>query len=163
MKKSHLIALLAVVAGVVVIFSAILAPFAMFFGSMLIYEFNGNNAKIEIDSYRLCHDTDGNDIIIIKYLLINEGDDPTCLINEGDFYVYQNGISLSEFYDDEEDNQLPKEVDYDSEDQYRDVKGGVNYYAEIAYELESPTADVQVEINDYGFVDKKKEKVFKIN
>ena len=60
MKKSHLIALLAVVAGVVVIFSAILAPFAMFFGSMLIYEFNGNNAKIEIDSYRLCQDTDGN-------------------------------------------------------------------------------------------------------
>ena len=162
MKKSHLIVLLAVVAGVVVIFSAILAPFAMFFGSMLIYGFNGNNAIIEIDSYRLCQDTDGNDIIIIKYLLINEGDDPTCLINEGDFYVYQNGISLSEFYD-EEYNELPKEVDYDSEDQYRDVKGGVKYYAEIAYELESPTADVQVEINDYGFVDKKKEKTFVIS
>jgi len=39
----------------------------------------------------------------------------------------------------------------------------VEYYAEIAYVLKYPGADVEVEVDDYGLFDSKKEKVFKLS
>ena len=126
MKKGHiaLIAVAAVIVFVIVLFSS---PFTWLFGGVVLDVTSGNTAKIEIDSYRLCKDADGDDVIIIKYLLKNEGKEPTALIYEGDFYVYQDGVSLTEYVE-----ELPKECNYDTEDQYKNVKGGVNYYAEIA-------------------------------
>ena len=93
----------------------------------------------------------------ITYLLKNDGKEATSLFYEVDFYVYQNGVSLTEYCE-----ALPKECNYDTEDQYRNVKGGVEYYAEIAYELEYPDGEVEVEVDDYGLSDGKKEKVFKL-
>lgn len=160
MKKSHLIALLAVIAAFIIIAVTVFSPFIMLMFGSLVGLTTGVNAEVNIDSYRICQDDEGNDIIIIKYLLINDGKEPTCLCYEADCYVYQNGVSLSEYYGDE--TELPKECNYDSEDQYRNVKGGVSYYAEIAYILEYPDADVEVEVNDYGWFDRKKERTFKI-
>lgn len=153
MKKGHifLIVVAAVVATIFVIASSILC--LCFCDGFL----GVTKAEIEIDSYRLCKNEDGQDIIIIKYLLKNEGREPTSLFYEGDFYVYQNGVGLNEYID-----ELPKECKYDSEDQYKNVKAGVEYYAEIAYRLEYSDKDVEVEVVDYGLFDRKKEKVFKI-
>lgn len=157
MKKGHiaLIVAAAVLAGFVLIFSS---PLTLFFGGLIFGATSGNSADIEIDSYRLCQDADGEDIIIVKYLLKNEGKEPTALIYEGDFYVYQDGVSLVEYTE-----ELPKECNYDPEDQFKNIKGGVNYYAEIAYILRNKDADVEVEINDYSIFDKDREKVFKLN
>ncbi len=155
MKKWHIV-LIVISAIFFIIITPIFSPITMFlFGIADIT--TGINAEVEIDSYRLCKDVDGDDIIIIKYLLKNEGKEPTSLIYEGDFYAYQNGVGLTEYTE-----ELPKECDYDLEDQYKNIKGGVEYYAEIAYLLEYPDKDVEVEVNDYGLSDAKKEKVFKI-
>ncbi len=151
MKKSHIV--LIVIAGILVT----VLPFCLIFGVAVFDSVYSEQAKIEIDSYRLCEDKDGNDVIIIKYLLDNKGKEPTTLIYEGDFYVYQDGVSLTEVVD-----ELPKKCDYDSEDQYKNIKGGKQYYAEIAYKLEYPEKDVEVEVDDYGLFDDKKEKIFKL-
>jgi len=157
MKKRYIV-LIVVAAIVVGIIALAFSPIAVLLGGTIWEVTSGNSAEIEIDSYRLCKDADGEDIIIIKYLLKNEGKEPTALLYEGDFYVYQNGVSLTEYYE-----ELPKECNYDTEDQYRNVKGGVEYYAEIAYVLKYPGADVEVEVDDYGLFDSKKEKVFKLS
>ncbi len=156
MKKSHIV-LIAVAAVLIVLITAIYSPLAIIFGTAIIDSTIGSSAEIEIDSYRLCESKEGDDIIIIKYLIKNEGKEPTALIYEGDFYVYQNGVSLTEYVE-----KLPKECNYDLEDQYKNIKGGVEYYAEIAYCLEETNSDVEVEVNDYGLFDGKKEKVFEL-
>lgn len=154
MKKGHIV--LIVVASVVAFL--LIVPLTMLFQFAFLGDDSGDNVNIEIDSFRLCRDSDGEDIIIIKYLLENNGQETASLSFEGDFTVFQEGVSLSECeYD------LPKECNYDSNDQYREIKGGVKYYAEIAYVLEYPEKDVEVEVDDYTFFgDNKKTKVFKI-
>ncbi len=155
-KKGH-IALIAVAAVIVFVFVLFSSPLTWLFGGVLFDITSGNKVEVEIDSYRLCKDADGDDVIIIKYLLKNEGKEPTALIYEGDFCVYQDGVSLTEYLE-----ELPKECNYDAEDQYKNVKGGVNYYAEIAYRLDNPDKDVEVEVTDYGIFDGTKEKVFEL-
>ncbi len=159
MKKSRIFWIIfAIVIGCII---ELAACFFIFSGA--IFDFaSGNGAEIEIDSYRLCETADGEDVIIIKYLLKNKGNEPTCLMYEGDFYTYQNGISLTEYnrYDEDGEYSIPKEWNYDSDDQYKNIKGGVEYYAEVAYLLEDPVADVEVEVEDYGLFGGKKEKVF---
>ena len=158
MKKSHIaLIVIACVVAAYAVFSYFI-PMSMFFGSIFMDGFSGNEAKIEIDGYRLCKDANGDDVVIIRYLLKNDGEEPTCLIWEGDFYVYQNGVGLTECYE-----ELPKECDYDTEDQFKNIKGGVEYCAEIAYLLNDPDADVEVEVDDYGLRDGKKQKVFQIS
>lgn len=150
MKKSHIV--LIAIAIVAVSF----VPFAVIFGSA-IFSFDCR-AEIEIDSYRLCQDADGKDVIIVKYLLKNNNKEPTALFYEGDFYAYQDGVGLNEYME-----ELPKECDYDLDDQYKNIKPGVEYYAEIAYILEDTTTDVIVEVDDYKFFfSKQKEKTFSI-
>ncbi len=156
MKKGYVV-LLVIAAIIVGILVVSYSPIALLLGGTIWEATNGSTAEIEIDSYRLCQDAKGKDIIIIKYLLKNEGKEPTTLISEGDFYVYQKGVSLTEYYE-----ELPKECNYDTEDQYRNIKGGVEYCAEIAYELKYPGEDVEVEVDDYGWGIDKKIKVFKL-
>jgi len=151
MKKRYIVL---IVVGAILM---ALLPAALVFTGIMIDVNMDSKVQIEIDSYRLCQDAYGDDVIIVKYLLKNEGKEPTTLWNEGDFYVYQNGVSLTEYCE-----ELPKECDYDTEDQYRNVKGGYEYYAEIAYLLEYPDGDVEVEVDDYGWSNSKKTKVFKL-
>lgn len=156
MKKGHIV--LITVAAIIIFISVLaISPFTWFFGGLAFEMTTGNNADIEIDSYRLCETKDGDDIIIIKYSLKNDGKEPTALFYEGDFYVYQDGVSLAEYLD-----ELPKECNYDPEDQYKNIKSGVKYYAEVAYSLEYTDKDVEVEVVDYGLFDADKEKVFKL-
>jgi len=151
MKKRYIVL---IVVGAILM---ALLPAALVFTGIMIDVNMDSKVQIEIDSYRLCQDAYGDDVIIVKYLLKNEVKEPTTLWNEGDFYVYQNGVSLTEYCE-----ELPKECDYDTEDQYRNVKGGYEYYAEIAYLLEYPDGDVEVEVDDYGWSNSKKTKVFKL-
>ena len=143
-----------VIASIITIGSVVLNAFLFLGGAIWGFSI-GTQADIEIDSYRLCEDENGKDVIIVKYLLKNTGKENTSLIYEGDFYVYQNGVSLTECT-----NELPASCDYDMQDQYKNVKGGVEYGAEIAYYLESPDADVLVEVNDYGLLDDEKSRTF---
>lgn len=154
MKKSHVV-LIVIASALAGIF--LFSNFFLILGGIFLDIISGSNADIEIDSYRLCETKEGDDVIVIKYLLKNNGKEPTALLYEGDFYVYQDGVSLTECID-----ELPKECDYDTQDQYKNIKGGVEYYAEIAYYLESPDSDVEVEVNDYGLFDDKEEKVFSL-
>ncbi len=159
MKKGYIA--LIIIAGIFInIVYMLCSPLFLVFGGLsfaFVDEIAGDDAIIEIDSYRLCKDKNGEYVIIIKYLLNNQGKEPTTLCYEGDFYVYQNGVGLTECF------ELPKKCNYDSEDQYKNVKGGVKYYAEIAYFLNDLDNDVQIEVEDYGFFTEKKEKVFKLN
>ena len=151
MKKRYIV--LIVVAAILVT----LLPAALVFSGIMIELKTDSDVQIEIDGYRLCETADGEKVIIVKYLLKNDGVETTSLWNEGDIYAYQNGVSLTEYYED-----IPKEWDYNMEDQNRNVKGGYEFYAEIAYLLEDPDADVEVELDDYGWSDTTKEKVFKL-
>ena len=151
MKKRYIV--LIVVAAILVT----LLPAALVFSGIMIELKTDSDVQIEIYSYRLCETADGEKVIIVKYLLKTDGEETTSLWTEGDIYVYQNGVSLTEYYED-----IPKEWDYNMEDQNRNVKGGYEFYAEIAYELEDPNADVEVEVDDYGWSDTKKQKVFKL-
>ena len=155
MKRWHIV--LMIIGSIAIVVNFIISPVALMLGGAFSEIATGTNAEIEIDSYRLCKDKNGEDVIIIKYLLRNEGSRPTCLRYEGEFLVYQNGVSLTEYYE-----ELPKESGYDTEDQYKNVKGGVEYLAEIAYSLDHTDADVVVEVKDYGFFGTTKEKTFQI-
>ena len=151
MKKWHIVLL--VIAAVIVF----LLPNSLILGGLYFGVTEGTSAEIQIDSYRLCKDADGKEVIVVKYLVKNKGKNPTSLFYEGDFYAYQDGVGLTECID-----ELPKECNYDTEDQYKNVKGGVEYGAEIAYYLEDADAEVEIEVDDYGIMDKKKEKTFKL-
>ncbi|MBQ5911096.1 MAG: DUF5067 domain-containing protein [Clostridia bacterium] len=153
MKKGHIV--LIVVAVLVAVF--IFSPLPLITGGIILDATMGTKAEIEIEGYRLCKDRYGDDVIIVKYLLTNKGKEPTCLSLEGDFYVYQNGVSLTEYMD-----ELPRECNYDTEDMYKNVKGGVSYGAEVAYRLDSVSQDVEVEVTDYGLFEKDKQKTFKL-
>ncbi|MBE6787346.1 MAG: DUF5067 domain-containing protein [Ruminococcaceae bacterium] len=150
MKKRYIV--LIVIAAVLITF----LPFTLIFGAVVYDGFTSGQSNVEIESYRLCQDKDGKDVIIVKYLLENEGKEPTALTYEADIYVYQNGVQLNEAF------ELPKKCDYDSEDQYKNIKGGKEYFVEIAYMLENTEEDVDVELHDYSFFDKDKEKTFKL-
>ncbi len=160
MKKGH-IALIVIASILVFIFAGVItvlsSPISMFLVGIIAEGTVMSSAEIEIDSCRLCENEYGEDIIIVKYLLKNNGKTPTALLYEGDFCVYQNGVSLTEYTD-----ELPRECNYDLNDQLKNIKGGVEYYAEIAYILEYPDKNVEVEVTDYGFFDGKKQKVFEI-
>ena len=158
MKKWHLILIAIACMFVIFITSVGVIPVLVYGGAVLLDGMDFvTKADIEIDSYRLCQDADGKDVVIVKYLLKNEGVEPTSLINESTISVYQNGVQLTECYD-----ELPKECDYDLEDQMKYIKGGKTYYAEIAYFLENTDDDVEVEVLDYGLFDGKKHKIFTI-
>ena len=159
MKKGHIV-LIVVISVCTALTIMSIAPIILFFGGTVLevwYGYDGSKAEIEIDSYRLCESVNGDDIIIVKYWLKNDGKEPTALFYEGDFSVYQNGIGLNEYVD-----ELPAECNYVTEDQYRNIKGGAAYYAEIAYKLEFPDCDVEVEVVDYDFFNKTKVKTFTI-
>ena len=158
MKKWHLILIAIACMFVIVITSVGVIPVLVYGGAVLLDGMDFvTKADIEIDSYRLCQDADGKDVVIVKYLLKNEGSEPTSLFNESEICVYQNGVQLTECYD-----ELPNECDYDLEDQMKYIKGGKTYDAEIAYFLENTDDDVEVEVLDYGLFDGKKHKIFTI-
>lgn len=156
MKRNTIIIIVAVIVVVSVLGAIVFSlypPSFSFFGGTL----GGGKSELEADSYRLCKDENGEDIIIIKYLLKNNSKETTSLYFDFHCTVYQNGIELSEAYD-----ELPKEYDYDSEDQYRNIKSGVEFYAEIAYKLEDLEGDIEVEIDRASLFGKKKVKVFEL-
>ncbi len=133
-----------------------LLPIGFFAGIMVFDSMTYGQANVEIDSYRLCEDKDGKDIIIVKYLLENNGKEATCLYYESDIYVYQDGVSLTEVF------ELPEKCDYDGDDRDKQIKGGAKYYAEVAYELDDKEKPVEVEVTDYGFKDDLKTKTFEL-
>ena len=160
MKKSYIALIVAVAIFANILILSFLLPMIGYWFGLVFFssDTSHDNAEIEIVDYRLCEGKDGEDIIIVKYLLKNNGKDPTALGYEGNFYAYQEGIGLVECYE-----ELPKECNYDLDDQYKNIKGGVEYYAEIAYVLEFSDKDVEILVEDYGdFSDRKKEKVFQL-
>lgn len=152
MKKRYIVL---IVLGCVIFFlfisSIVIIPF--FFNDI-----STSDCNIEFDSYRLVKDDAGNDIIILKYNLENNGKYITCFANECYLELYQNGVGLIEAYD------LPQECHYNSEDQCRNLKGGASYEIEVAYELTDTTTDVEVILEDYkSFKSKTKTEIISIS
>lgn len=145
MKKRYIVLIvLACVIFFLISASITVAPFFLTVTS-------SNDCNIKYDSYRLVKDDAGNDIIILKYNLENNGKYITCFVNECYIELYQDGVGLIEAYD------LPQECNYNPDDQCRNLKGGASYGIEVAYELTNTTTDVEVILEDYDFFKSKKQ------
>ena len=118
------------------------------------------NYKVTIDSCRLATDWEGKDVVIVKYLFENVGDDD----GGAAFYlcfedhVYQAGVGLNESY------ILSDSANYNGDNQTKEIKKGASIEVEVAYELNDTTTDIEVEIEElFSFDDKKITKTFSIN
>lgn len=114
--------------------------------------------SVTIDSCRLAKDYEGKDVVIVKYTFTNIGNDtPTAFTFAFDDNVFQNGVGLNEsYFVDENDG-------YNSDNQLKEIKKGASLEVEIAYELDDPTTDIEVEVQElFSFSDKTIKKTFKI-
>ncbi len=151
MKKRYIV--LIVVACVVVF----VALSALVISPMLINGINGTQFESEIVDYRLTKDEDNKDVIIVGINFKNKGKYTDMPYSYCNVRVFQNGVGLVEAY------ELPKEYDYNSDNQYIELKGGASHKIEFAYELMDTKTDVEIEIEDYSFFfPKNKTKTFKI-
>ena len=95
---------------------------------------------VVIDSARLSNSLLlGNPIIIVKYKFTNNGSEPSSFMKSVDTYAYQDGIVLNRCY------AAAVNANYSEENQGKLVKPGYSIYVEVAYEMNSTTADVEIE------------------
>lgn len=105
-----------------------------------------DSGTVEIKDYRLAEDRDGNAVVIITYAFAYTDEEYTNLFCGTVYHqVFQNGIGLIEC----EEEDVSESADYDEDDQYKDLKAGVELDVEIAYTLENTTDDIEVEVSDY--------------
>ena len=113
--------------------------------------------SVNIDSCRLAKDYEGSDIVIVKYIFTNNGDEAASFMFAFDETVYQDGIGLNECYF-ADDN-----ANYSSDNQTKEIKPGSSLDVEVAYELNDNTTDIEVEVKElFSFDDKTITKTFTI-
>ena len=114
--------------------------------------------SIVIDSCRLAKDYEGDDVVIVKYIFTNVSDDEAqAFWIVADDHVYQNGVGLNEAF------ILDDSVDYNSEDQMKEIKMGSSLEVEVAYELNDTETDIEVEVSKLiSFSDKTITKTFSL-
>ena len=100
--------------------------------------------NVEITSCRLAKDYEGKDVVIVKYIFTNVGDDDAAAFYTTlDATVYQNGIGLNEAY------FLDDSASYISDNQTKEIKKGASIEVEEAYTLNDATADIEVEVTEW--------------
>lgn len=123
----------------------------------------GNNGNlgmysVVIESSRLAEDYEGKPVIIVTYKYTNVSNDtPTAFCVAFDDNAYQNGVGLNEAY------FLADNVNYNSDNQTKEIKKGASLSVEIAYSLNDTTTDVEIEVEQLFSLDSKKvTKTFKL-
>lgn len=114
--------------------------------------------KVEIKSFRLASDYEGDPVIIITYGFTNVSDDDAAsFMYSVEDTVYQNGVGLNKAY------FLNDNANYSSDNQTKELKMGASLDVEVAYELNDTTSDVEVEVKEFiSFNDKVLTKTFSI-
>ena len=115
------------------------------------------NYEIEIKSFRLAEDYEGEPIIIVTYGFTNQGDRAANFMFAVDDNAFQNGVGLNEclFVDDS--------AHYSSDNQTKDLRTGASLDIEVAYELNDEESDVEIEVTELISLNKNSiTKVFKI-
>ena len=113
---------------------------------------------LEIQSCRLAKDYEGKDVVIIKYVFTNNGDDAEAFYTAFDDNVYQNGVGLNGSY------VVDDAYNYSSDNQTKEIQKGATLEVEVAYELNDTTTDINVEVSELiSFEDKKITKTFSLN
>lgn len=113
--------------------------------------------SVTIDSCRLAQDYEGKEIVIVKYLFTNNGDEAASFMFAFDETVYQDGIGLNECY------IADDSANYSADNQTKDIKPGSTLDVEVAYELNDTTTDIEVEVKElFSFDDKTITKTFTI-
>lgn len=114
--------------------------------------------KVEIDSFRMAKDYEGNKVVIIKYIFSNVNDDnATAFYTAFDDAVYQNGVGLNEAY------ILKDSAEYSADNQLKEIKKGASIEVEVAYVLNDETTDIEVEVKElFSFDDNVLTKTFSI-
>ena len=115
------------------------------------------NYIVNITSYRLGHDYEGNPVIYVSYEYTNNGSEAAAFAWTFDYHAYQNGIELESCY-------VPDDADnYDSALASSEIKPGVTLVLECAYVLRDTTTPVEVEVSELiSLSDDKVEKTFEI-
>ena len=115
------------------------------------------NYIVEIKSYRLAEDYQGEPIVIVKYDFTNNDNDASAFYLSLSDHVYQNGIGLNECY------FVDDSANYSSDNQTKEIKKGASIDVEVAYKLNDTTSDIEVEVSEWiSFSSKKVTKTFKI-
>ena len=114
--------------------------------------------KVEIVSCRLAKDYGGKDVVIVKYNYTNVSNDTaTSFMVAVDDNVYQNGVGLNRAI------IIDDSVNYNSDDQMKEIKKGASLEVEIAYELNDTTTDIEVKVSELiSFDDKVLKKIFSL-
>ena len=100
---------------------------------------NLGDYNVDIESIRVDADDEGTPIAIVKYKFTNHSDSAECFYMAVDTYAYQNGIELLRCF-------TAEAAGYSEEDHERNVKPGYSIEVEVAYELDDPSADVEIEV-----------------
>ncbi len=121
-------------------------------------EANLGDYNLVIDSCRLARDFEGKPVVIVKYIYTNvSDDDATSFFMAFEDNVYQNGVGLNEAY------FLDDDVEYNSDNQTKEIKKGASLEVEVAYELDDEVTDIEVEVSELiSFNDKTVTKTFSI-
>ena len=114
--------------------------------------------KVEIKSFRLASDYEGDPVIIITYGFTNvSDDDAAAFMYSIEDTVYQNGVGLNSAI------VMDDNVNYSSDNQTKELKMGASLDVEVAYELNDTTSDVEVEVKEWlSFNEKVLTKTFSI-
>ena len=113
--------------------------------------------SVVIESARLASDYEGDAIIIVKYKFTNNSDEPASFMWSLDDKAFQAGVGLNECYFTDD------AASYSSENQTKEIKKGASLSVEVAYALNDPTTDVEIEVSELiSFSDKKVTKTFSI-
>lgn len=114
------------------------------------------NFNIVISDYRLANSYNDN-IIIIKYIFTNKGDEAESFRYAVSALAFQGGVELETPYIVESD------INYSTKERDSKILPGTTIEVEIAYKLRNTDEDIYVEVTEKWLNDKKVAKTFIIN
>ena len=99
--------------------------------------------SVQIDSCRLANDYEGKPVVIVKYIFTNNSDpNPAAFWITFDDNVFQNGVGLNTAI------IIDESVNYNSDNQMKEIKAGATLEVEVAYVLNDTTTDIEVEVSE---------------
>ena len=100
-----------------------------------------NNYTVSIKDHILTTDESGKDVIIINYDFTNTGNEGTSFSSAISTKAFQEGIQLTNAY-------LYNNEYYNNENNSKEIKTGATISVQTAYELDSLTSPVEIEVTD---------------
>lgn len=106
----------------------------------LIEEGDIGNYHVKIVGNKVTKDYSGNPILLVTVNFTNNSDEAKSFLYNLDCKAYQNGVELTSPISSYGINE------YNWEDKSKEIKSGVSYEFNLAFELSDTTTDVEVEI-----------------